>query len=423
MSKSKWPKRTLVVACLLMSGVATQVTYEPGFFLRTIASAEQAVEESAVESSEATAEISESVEEATEEVSGEEEQVSELPNHQILREKLDLIKSESSSLKEEALVLISKLEDKSKSSQELQRIIDEEHSIFKGKGEVMLKNFDEYIKVIQDPSKISSDVSEEQRKALATEVFLLLSEFSKASEGHEVAIFKPEELVKDAKIREHSDTLASIEANLCEQKQAVSSLIDRVEKLIEDKEEVVAEVEENEDVEGEEDVADSTEDTIDYQNYLMGMYMRPMYSYTPFMLNPQSPYDLRFSTESYLMPTMISPGYGQGFGYLTPQYSLAPQIVPQAQTDFWGSYLGTGHRSPSSTMGIGGYGSVGIQSSFGPQESGNLLGGSNIDMNRLQFGNDFTSNSSMGAPAQVMRIPQYSRSIIDSNATRFPVVH
>ena len=394
MFKSKWPKRTVVVACLLMSGVATQVTYDfnpngPGFYFRSIASSEDGTESN-------------------------EQDAQSLLSFEQLQEKSSLLQTEAGQLRKEYLIYFSQIEDRSNSSEKLQEVIDTQHTMLTESFDVIQRNLTDLQNIINDPELISQDVTEEQKSELKLEIADILNDFSQTSEGHEDAIFHPEQFVQEAKIRENTATLVSIKSSLCEQKQEVSKLVNKVEELLADKKEVIEEVEEES---PEADIADTTDQVIDYQNYLKGAFLTPMYQYTPFMLNSQSPFDMRIGDQSYFYPSMMNMGFGQGFGHLNTQFSLAPQVVPQMETDYLASYYGTGLRQPSSLPAT-----TFPSTRFSGKSNMTMGNGQDIDLTKLQFGNDFVSNSALNSPSQVMRIPQYSRGSVNSNAINLPFI-
>ena len=227
------------------------------------------------------------------------------------------------------------------------------------------------------------------------------------------ALHSPESFVRDAKLREHGESLTSIQASLCEQKQEVSNLVQRIENLIAKKVEIVEEAEESTDQEGEDNVADNVEDVVTNQNQQLASIQYPIQNFTPMTLPYSSPYTMfpnAYSMHGY--------GYGQGIGGFSPYFPMMTQNFPTSgyvntgfnnQPSYLADYYGVNaNRAPSS------YGKYGTSEGFTlPSNQMNLMP-QGLNGRQVQFGNDFTSNASLANPSYQIQVPNYSRNMITS---------
>ncbi|MBT7611325.1 MAG: hypothetical protein HN576_16310, partial [Bacteriovoracaceae bacterium] len=333
MKKSSLLKKSLVVCCLLASGVATQGVYSPQFSWRGLASDDSGIisfdEAIVVGESEVLSAMSESETESVVEVSktSEAEEVvesteSDSAKPEVIVDNIDRVSFEDMKSKVKKYIedrdnnlksreeLTLKIEDQENSSIELQAIIDVDLKNLTIEQDLIDQRFTEISSLVYDESKLAVDITDQQQE----ELMALLQESSEFYSlsfiiDHQKAVDRPEVFIQDAKIKEHGEKLSSIQTSLCEQKQEVSSLVSRIETLISKKEEIIAEVEENTDEDGEANIADSVEDTIDSQNDVLATIPFPIQNFNPMSLPHPSPYTMFPSPY-----TMYGYGYGQGIG-------------------------------------------------------------------------------------------------------------
>jgi hypothetical protein len=406
MKKKQWVAPSVVAGFLLGSVMTAQVLYEnnmlPSF--RGIASDEVVTE--VVENNEVSENSSEVVE------NSEDSESQEITEYTLedLRSSIDKKVADASEIKKEILEAVELIKNEELNSTEVQEIFDTKLTPSMEKFNTFYSNttlLDALNGFGDTTITFTSDVTDEIKGELIKKVadsFTLIDETVRENGEHlyddnvnaRISKLKDKEIeeklaVQEAKLEEAkaeaakaSAKVEDLKVKVCEQTNKIDDLIEKVEKLVKPAQSLTDDL----------NYSYGLMDYFGMQNSMMGMYMNPMMMYSPFSMSMMSPYSMFMNPYSMSMMAPYSMGLSSyrnlpGVGIGTPFSTKAVEGLSEMD-DFEKDYYGL--QGPVSQ----------------PRVNDSVYG---INYNDLRLGNDFTGNVNLEGGQNLVKVPQYSRSV------------